>query len=208
MKRILALEVGNITSYGLPVPDHSVLQAHPTVSSDILPRITHGRVQPRPNIQQLDGDGVVFVDGSHARVDCIIYCTGYNVTFPFFKPEILTVEQNELPLFHRVFHPRYRDLFFIGLLQPLGAIMPLAEVQSQWVSKYLLGLYGLPPHEEMQREIQHEREVMRKRYGNAPRHTMQVDFETYIEAVHKELKRGKKRPTTPLVQQAHQLIKV
>jgi hypothetical protein len=44
-----------------------------------------------------------------------------------------TVEakNNDLPLFRHVFHPRYRDLFFIGLVQPLGAIMLIAEIQSE-----------------------------------------------------------------------------
>lgn len=203
---IVQLEVGNITHYGLPEPDHSILQAHPTVSSDILPRITHGRVKPKPNIQKLDGDGVIFVDGSRERVDSIVYCTGYKVTFPFFKPEVLDVKNNELLLFQRIFHPDYRDLFFLGLLQPLGAIMPLAEVQSQWISAYLVGKYGLPPRAELLQEMKREREEVRKRYGNAPRHTMQVDFEPYIEAVQREMKRGAKRPATPLIQPEMQVM--
>lgn len=197
----LGLQVGKLTSYGLPKPDHPVLHAHPTISSDILTRITHGRVQVKPNIRELDGDGVIFTDGTREQVDCIIYCTGYKVTFPFLKPEVVEAKNNDLPLFQRVFHPRYRDLFFIGLLQPLGAIMPLAEIQSIWVSKYLLGEYALPESQEMVRHIQEERESMLKRYGNAPRHTMQVDFAPYVRDVQKEVQRGAKRPdSAPLIQ--------
>lgn len=190
---ILRLQLGKLTDFGLPKPDHPILHAHPTVSSEILNRITHGCVKPKPNIQQLDGDGVIFTDGSRERVDCIIYCTGYKVTFPFFQPEHIEAKNNELPLFHRVFHPRYPDLFFIGLLQPLGAIMPLAELQSKWISRYLLGEYALPQKGEMMQEIQREREEVRKRYGNSPRHTIQVDVEPYFRSVFKELKLGAKR---------------
>jgi hypothetical protein len=189
-----------MSNYGLPEPDHQVGEAHPTVSSDILTRITHGRVKVKPNIQQLDGDGVIFTDGSRERIDSIIYCTGYKVTFPFFKPEIIEVKNNDLPLFRRVFSPRYPDLFFIGLLQPLGAIMPLAEIQSIWVSKYLLGQYGLPPQSDLLKDIQREREEMRKRYGGSPRHTMQVDFEPYVKGVMKEMKRGAKQAAKSLLQ--------
>ncbi len=46
----------------------------------------------------------------------------------------------------------------------------------------------------MMQDIQREREEMRKRYGNSPRHTMQVDVEPYIVNVLKEMKRGPKRP--------------
>ncbi len=154
----------------------------------------------KPNIQQLDGDGVIFTDGTREPIDSIIYCTGYKVTFPFFKPEIIEARDNDLPLFQRVFSPRYPDLFFIGLLQPLGAIMPLAEIQSIWISKYLLGQYGLPPQSHLLKDIQREREEVRKRYGSSPRHTMQVDFEPYVKGVMKEMKRGAKRAARPLLQ--------
>src|SRR6266852_3530521 len=198
---IVRLQVGKLTDFGLPEPDHPILHAHPTVSSEILNRIIHGCIKPKPNIQRLDGDGVIFTDGTRERVDCIVYCTGYKVTFPFFRPEVVEASNNDLLLFHRVFHPRYPDLFFIGLLQPLGAIMPLAELQSKWVASYLLVRYALPSPAEMIQDIQREREDMRKRYGNSPRHTMQVDFEPYVVGVLKEMKRGEKRPPQPPLMQ-------
>ena len=202
---LLRTYVGDLREYGLPRPDQPALHAHPTISSEILNRITHGRVIPKPNIRQLDGDGVIFVDGTREQIDCIIYCTGYKVTFPFFKPEVLEAKYNELPLFHRVFSPRYSDLFFLGLLQPLGAVMPLAELQSIWISKYLLGQYTLPAPNEMQRAIQHERAAVRRRYGNSPRHTMQVDFEDYVRGVQREMRRGAHEPpVASLIERAPQ----
>ena len=78
------------------------------------------------------------------------------------------------------FIPNSVICFFIGLLQPLGAIMPLAELQSEWIADYLIGDYALPAVAEMQQAINRDREAMRKRYGNAPRHTMQVDFAPYV----------------------------
>ena len=86
--------------------------------------------------------------------------------------------------------------------------MPLAEMQSIWVSKYLLGQYALPPTAELQQDIQRERDEMRKRYGTAPRHTMQVDFEPYIKNVQKEMQRGMKRPATPLIRPEAQTVEI
>ena len=204
----LRLQVGDLTHYGLPKPDHQALHAHPTVSSEILSRVTHGRVKVKPNIRQLDGDGVIFTDGTREQIDAIIYCTGYKMTFPFFKPEVIEAKNNELLLFRRVFHPQYRDVFFLGLLQPLGAIMPLAELQSTWISKYLLGEYALPPQDELLRAVQREREEVRKRYGNSPRHTVQVDFEPYVTGIKKEMQIGAQRPhSLPLIQRASQPVK-
>jgi cation diffusion facilitator CzcD-associated flavoprotein CzcO len=193
LKTILRLQQGPVTAYGLPKPNHKLLHAHPTVSSDLLIRLSHGDIAVRPNIRKLDGDHVVFTDGSHEPVDAIIYCTGYKVDFPFFRPEVVSAPNNHLPLFCRVFHPHYPDMFFLGLLQPLGAIMPLAELQSEWIADYLVGEYALPSVEEMEAAIHREREAMRQRYGDAPRHTMQVDFAPYVRLVNKERKRGASR---------------
>ena len=192
-KLALKLQQGDVTQYGLPKPDHELLHAHPTVSADLLTRLSHGDIHVRPNIKLLDGDHVVFADGSREAVDTVIYCTGYKVDFPFFRPEVVSAPNNDLPLFHRVFHPQRSGLFFIGLLQPLGAIMPVAELQSEWVADCLNGKYALPSVEEMEETIRKEREAMRERYGDAPRHTMQVDFEPYVKAVRRERKRGAAR---------------
>jgi hypothetical protein len=193
LKMVLLLQQGPVTRYGLPKPQHKLLHAHPTVSSDLLVRLSHGDIAVRPNIRELAGDQVVFSDGSRELVDAIIYCTGYKVDFPFFRPEVISAPNNHLPLFGRVFHPQRPDLFFLGLLQPLGAIMPLAELQSEWIADYLVGDYALPPLEEMEAAIHREREAMRQRYGDAPRHTMQVDLAPYKRMLAKERKRGAAR---------------
>ena len=187
---VLRLQQGDVTQYGLPKPDHELLHAHPTVSADLLTRLSHGDIKIKANIKQLAAGEVIFADSSREPVDTIIYCTGYKVDFPFFRPELISAPSNDLPLFSRVFHPQFKDLFFIGLLQPLGAIMPLAELQSEWVADYLVGDYALPSIAEMMRAISNDRDAMRKRYGNSPRHTMQVDFAPYASMVKKERSRG------------------
>ena len=85
-----------------------------------------------------------FTDGSEVEADIVVYCTGYKVTFPFFDEGFISAPDNDLPLFRRTFHPDIPNVFFIGLLQPLGAIMPIAEHQSKWVGDYLAGRYALP----------------------------------------------------------------
>ena len=74
----------------------------------------------------------------------VVYCTGYKITFPFFDEDFISAPENHIELYRRVFHPDIANVFFIGLLQPLGAIMPLAEAQGAWVGDYLVGDYALP----------------------------------------------------------------
>jgi dimethylaniline monooxygenase (N-oxide forming) len=180
----------DMTAYGLPQPDHKIGEAHPTVSGRILDRITHGAVTPKPNIAELRGDSVEFADGSVERADVVVYCTGYKVTFPFFDEDFIAAPENDLPLYRRVFHPDVGGVYFLALLQPLGATMPLAEAQGRWVANHLRGEYHLPPRQELLVDIEKERDTMFKRYVASKRHTMQVDFDRYMHELGRELKRG------------------
>jgi len=192
--------VGPMERYGLPTPDHKLGEAHPTISSELLPKLGRGDITPKPNIASLDGRRVRFVDDSVEQVDAIIYCTGYKVSFPFFDPVWIAAPNNDLPLFRRVFHPEEPGLAFAGLLQPLGAIMPLAEAQGRWLAAYFRGEYALPSRTEMLDDIRREREAMFKRYVASARHTMQVDFDDYLRDLDRELAKGRTRtrrhPTT------------
>jgi hypothetical protein len=147
----------------------------------------------KPNLERLEGDRVRFTDGTVEPVDAIVYCTGYHVRFPFLDPGIADAPDNDLPLFHRVFKPGLDDLFFVGLLQPLGAIMPLAEAQAKWLGEYLTGEYRLPDDDAMRAAIARERLAMFRRYVRSARHTMQVDFDEYLWRLDRERRAGRAR---------------
>jgi hypothetical protein len=84
-------------------------------------------------------------------------------------------------------------LYFIGLVQPLGAIMPLAEAQAEWVADLLAGRAQLPSAAEMRREISQYHRALAKRYVKSKRHTIQVDFRAYLDELAKERAAGAKR---------------
>jgi dimethylaniline monooxygenase (N-oxide forming) len=196
-RKILELIIGSTTGslerYGLPKPDHRLLEAHPTISDQILSKLTHGDITPKPNIAALEGSSVRFADGSVEEADIVVYCTGYKVTFPFFDPGFISAPDNDLPLFRRVFHPDIEGLYFIALLQPLGATMPLAEAQSEWVCDHLTGRYALPARADVAAEIARERAAVRRRYVASKRHTMQVDYDDYLFDLRRERRRGAAR---------------
>jgi thioredoxin reductase len=190
---LIKMHVGDLARYGLPMPDHKFGEAHPTVSGRVLDRITHGTIAPKPNIRRLDGEEVEFDDGSRAHVDVVVYCTGYKISFPFFDPDFISAPDNHIELFRRVFHPELDDVFFVALLQPLGATMPLAEAQGQWIADYLKGEYALPPRPALLQDIEDDMAAMRKRYVASKRHTIQVDFDDYLHALGKERRAGAER---------------
>jgi len=194
MQRSLKVAVGDPTDYGLPKPDHKLLEAHPTVSSEFLPRLGHGDITVKPNIDKFTGGNTVrFVDGSEADVDLVVYCTGYKITFPFFDPAVLAAPDNRLLLFRRVASVERPGLYFIGFIQPLGPIMPIAEAQSEWVADLVSGRAKLPPAAEMKGEIVVEEEKQRKRFVASKRHTVEVDFFPYLREIRRERKRDSAR---------------
>jgi dimethylaniline monooxygenase (N-oxide forming) len=193
MHQTIKAYTGPPEQYGLPKPDHKFGEAHPTVSGRILDRIAHGTITPKPNIAALEDDRVRFADGSSAHADIVVYCTGYKITFPFFDEALVSAPDNHIELFRRVFHPEIPNLFFIGLLQPLGAIMPIAETQGEWVGDYLRGEYALPSAAALRADIEADQAAMRKRYVASKRHTIQVDLADYLYALAKERRAGAAR---------------
>ena len=89
--------------------------------------------------------------------------------------------------------PRFNNLFFVALLQPLCAMMPIAEEQSKLIAHYLTGTYALPPVEVMHAERMEMHEKMKANYLKTPRHTIQINCGEYTHDLRKELARGAKR---------------
>jgi dimethylaniline monooxygenase (N-oxide forming) len=192
--RALGVAAGDMTAYGLPKPDHKLFEAHPTVSSELLPRLGHGDIRVKPNIDRFSDDRTIrFVDGSEEEIDLVVYCTGYKMTFPFFAEDVFSAPDNRLPLYRRVACVEQPGLHFIGFIQPLGPIMPLAEAQSEWVADLLGGRATLPPVGEMRKEIAAEEAKMRKRFVASKRHTVEVDFYPYLREIRRERKQAAQR---------------
>jgi dimethylaniline monooxygenase (N-oxide forming) len=193
IQQLVKTYAGSPERFGLPKPNHRFGEAHPTVSGRILDRIQHGTVTPKPNIASLEGSQVRFEDGTVVDADVVVYCTGYKISFPFFDEDFISAPENHIELFRRVFHPDIPGVYFIGLLQPLGAIMPLAEAQGEWVGDYLQGDYALPSDAEIRADIAADQAAMRKRYVASKRHTIQVDYDDYLYDIARERRAGAER---------------
>jgi cation diffusion facilitator CzcD-associated flavoprotein CzcO len=207
LRLLVRLSRGDQRKLGIPLPSHRLGREHPTLSQD-LPRLSaDGRVDVRPDVARLDGRTVHFVDGSSARVDVIICATGYHVSFPYLDDELLDrvdragagartggrIPGNRVRLYRHVVAPDAPGLFFLGLVQPLGPIPPLAEAQAEWVADLLDGTGVLPPADEMWRVIEETEAELRRRFVESSRHTLEVDFFPYRRLIERERRASKKR---------------
>jgi len=84
-------------------------------------------------------------------------------------------------------HPDFENLYFVGLFQVLGAVMPLAELQGRWVAKLVTGEVKRPDRDTMLSVIEKDKAEMRKRYTDSTRHTIQVDYWPYIFELRKAI---------------------
>ena len=124
-------------AYGLK-PEHRFNAQHPTANDDLPNRIVCGSVIVKPNVKRLTKTGVEFEDGTcEDNIDAVIYATGYTFGFPFLDEDIIKVEKNRIRLFKYVFPPELNPstLAVIGCFQPVGALMPLSEMQCRWATR-------------------------------------------------------------------------
>lgn len=136
---------------GLPPPPPNPFVKRNVVNQHILQALRKKELTSKPAIARRDGRSVMFTDGSTETVDVIIYATGYHQSFPFFAPDLLGVPGDDLALYRNVMHPRYHNLFIIGMFRPLCAFWPVAEQQARWLARFVRGDYALPSQAEIDR---------------------------------------------------------
>ncbi|XP_075472895.1 flavin-containing monooxygenase 5-like isoform X2 [Ascaphus truei] len=179
----------NHENYGLK-PKHRLFGQHPTVSDDLPNRIISGKVLMKPNIKSFTETEVIFEDGTVEKdIDVVIFATGYSFSFPFFEHSVLKVQNNQVPLYNMIFPPHLEKptVACIGYIQPIGAIMPVSEMQARWATRVFKGLNQLPSVEDMMAEITKRKEEMEKRYVTSSRHTIQVDYVLYMDGIASEI---------------------
>ncbi|MEO6039953.1 MAG: NAD(P)-binding domain-containing protein [Saprospiraceae bacterium] len=181
------LQVGRYAYYGLPEPSFPPTRSHPTVNSELLDKIRHGKVRPRPGIARVEGPTVHFTDGTASDYDVIIAATGYRLQFPFFDKNLIDWEDaTRVPLYLRMFHPEHKSLFFIGLVQPQGSVWPLAEAQAHLVANLLNGKWALPA--KLAQLAETEGQAAEREFLKSPRHSLEVHYLPYLRKLERLLK--------------------
>ncbi|MET7651378.1 NAD(P)-binding domain-containing protein [Streptomyces sp. NPDC005486] len=186
IEQALLIARGKLSDHGLPEPDHPVFASAVTISDEILSRIRHGAVMPKPAIDSVDGARVSFTDGTSVRADAIVYCTGYQMTFPFLEPGCPVGAQGSVELYKRVVAPDRPGLFFVGLIRPVGSITRLVEAQARWIARLVTGDAVLPEEEVMHKEIATYLSGVAGQYGQREGASTQVNVAPYLQELREE----------------------
>ena len=186
LKISLKLQLGKFEDYGLVRPKHGITEAHPTLNSELLYKIRHGKVKPRVGIDTVNGKQVHFKDGSHGDYDVMVAATGYQIATPFFSKDFLDFRDTDrIELYLRMFHPDHPSLVFIGLTQPQGAIWPLSDLQSKLAANYVNGNWKWPNN--LAKRAAEEADEIERIFLKRKRHTVEVNYHDFVKRLKKQI---------------------
>ncbi|MDK1286001.1 NAD(P)-binding domain-containing protein [Pseudoalteromonas umbrosa] len=146
--------------------------------------IADGKVMPNiGGIERFEKDAVVFKDGSREEIDAVVFCTGYQLSFPFLDVSI----SNMRDLYKQMFIPEMgHSLSFIGFVRPQqGGIPVIAEMQCRYLSKLAKGEAKLPTLSEMHDVVKHDTKHWQKEYKITPHVASLVNYCHYMDSMAK-----------------------
>ncbi|KAI8908215.1 flavin monooxygenase-like protein [Powellomyces hirtus] len=189
----MRMQHGDLSKFGLK-PNHHIFEAHPTINGHVLDRIASGKVLVRPNVAHFTptGNTVQFEDGTEEQIDQVVYCTGYRIEHPFLDNALSIlgqerVDSNRVRLYKNVFPIRHKNIAFVGLVQPIGAVMPVSEMQARWVARVFSGKTRLPTPSDMRDAVDVDWSTHQRKYVPKERHTIEVEFVPYMDDLATEI---------------------
>ena len=188
---ILRWFTGDAQRVGFPAPDHRLYESHPVVNSLAIFHAGHGDIRIRPDVARLEGQAVVFTDGSRAEYDLIIAATGYQLHYPFIDKGLLNWQGAAPHLFLNCLHPQRDDLFVMGMLEATGLGWQGRHEQAEMVVRYIKGLRsGHPAAAAIRAEkaAGFRRVTGGMTYVDLPRMAYYVDRATYRRDMTKRIK--------------------
>ena len=157
MRILVWISVGLPEKYpGLPKPPSRNLRKQRPIVNDLLGYwIMHGRICIKPVLTELQGKTARFSDGTTTDVDTILLATGFRYHAPFLA-ETLVKRESDMPRRWAagVLVDGIANLYFVGLIAPVGAQWPAYSIQAQLILDMmeLQSRRATPLIEEFQRD--------------------------------------------------------
>jgi hypothetical protein len=137
LRTVIRVIVGRYEDYGLQHPDHKIFEHHPTINTELLHGLKHGRITAHPDVARYDDETVQFVDGQRLPFDLVICATGYYYRYPFLAPGIVEVRNNVPQLIGGVFAPEHKNIYFFGTGQARYGAGPLISAGAEMLCAFI-----------------------------------------------------------------------
>ena len=130
---IIRIHLGDTRRLGMPEPDHRILESHPIMNSQIVHYLQHGDIEIKPDIDRLDGDRVLFNDGTSVEVDIILCATGYTMEIPYLEPGSIPIHDGRPDLYLNIFSRDHEGLFGLSFLETNAGVFSLFDTMSDLI---------------------------------------------------------------------------
>jgi len=167
---------GSLSGYRFPAPTRRPLLKNPTISSQLLDRVGHGAIIMKPAVERFTTGGAVLADGTELELDAVVFCTGFEIRFPFFDESMISYRREKFRNYGLMVNLDHPNLFFIGLFNPLGTYAPIAERQARWAARLISGALRLPSRAKMERWYERHQRKMSRRFNDYENPLINVDF--------------------------------
>ena len=131
---MLRVLLGNLRKLGLQKPDHRILESHPIINSQLVHYLQHGDIKAKPDIDWLEGDAVMYADGSRENIDLIVLATGYERRIPYLSETCVPYEGGHPKAFLRVYQPDRPEVFINGFIETNGGAYKFFDQMAQMIA--------------------------------------------------------------------------
>jgi flavin-binding monooxygenase-like protein len=132
--RVLTVDM---TRFGMPKPDHQLLETHPLLSDQFIHHLSHGDVTILGDVLRFDGDQVTFKDGHQQDFDEIICATGFEWEIPYIDPALLPWQRGRLAPPLAIF-PEVENLFLLSFVESNGSSFSLFNEMAWIIARSIL----------------------------------------------------------------------
>jgi dimethylaniline monooxygenase (N-oxide forming) len=160
------------------------------ISDSYMKEVKNNRILVKKgNVQELNGDTIIFNDGTREQADVLIFSTGYKLELPFFdsvitdKLEYKDDQLQPLILYKATFCPHLSNIAFVGMYR--GPFMAAMELQARWACMIFSGKLPMPEKEEMLEGLKEERDI-RNQYPRL--HFPRGDFVGFADTLADKIK--------------------
>lgn len=177
---------GDLRRYGLPKPDHKILDSHPIMNTQILHYLSHGDCIAKGDVERFDDDDVVFVDGSREQVDLVITATGYKHASPFLADDVLQTKGGRPDLYLGMFARNHPNLAALGFIELASAAYATFDLMAELI---VADATNSGAHQQLSKNKQSHFPDLTggHRYIDSERHANYLDADTFLATL-KEVK--------------------
>ncbi len=120
------------TLFNIPAPEQNLLNSSTVpICDEIFSYANENKIKFLGKVLDINGNNVQF-DNYESTFDVMILATGYNLDFDFFDFKVGYADN----LYH-IANKNNPSLYFIGMLQPVGPVPRLLDIQSKVVCKLI-----------------------------------------------------------------------